>query len=217
MNTRFQAVIFDLDGTLLYTLEDLADSLNAVLTGEGLPTHSIDEYRFLVGHGLERLVIGALPEGLRRPAHVRPVLQKFVELYRRRQLDKTRPYPGIAEMLAELQARRLRLAVLSNKAHPNTLSVVEHFFPGVFEAVWGLRPDVPAKPDPAGARAIAQGFGLEPARILYLGDSDVDMKTAAAAGMYPVGAAWGYRPRAELLAAGAQEIIDSPGELPGLL
>ena len=213
MSGRFKGVIFDLDGTLLYTLEDLADSLNHVLREEGLPTHDNDAYRFMVGNGLETLVVRAIPAGMRIPAHVRPILKKFAERYRANQLVKTRPYPGIQETLADLAAAGQSLAVLSNKAHPNTLSVVNHFFPGVFQAVYGLRPEIPAKPDPSGALEIAVQLGLEPAEFIYLGDSNVDMETAVAAGMFPVGAAWGYRPRDELIRSGAREVIENPSEL----
>ena len=213
MSSRFKAVIFDLDGTLLYTLEDLADSLNHVLREEGLPTHAEEAYRFMVGNGLETLVVRAIPEGMRIPAHVRPILKKFMERYLVNQVVKTRPYPGVIETLAELSALGLGLAVLSNKAHPNTVSIVNHFFPDTFQAVLGMRPEVPAKPNPAGALEIAGQLGLEPAQIIYLGDSDVDMETAVAAGMFPLGAGWGYRPRAELIRSGAREVIESPSEL----
>lgn len=213
----FKAVIFDLDGTLLYTLEDLADSLNQVLSEEGLPGHSYEAYRFMVGNGLERLVVRALPAGLRIPAHVRPVLQKFSEIYRSRQVAKSRPYPDIPELLSTLADRGLRLAVLSNKAQPNTLAVVERFFPATFEMVLGMRPDVPAKPDPSGALEIALSFGLEPGDFLYLGDSDVDMKTARAAGMFPLGASWGYRPVSELKEAGARAVIEAPLDMLGFI
>ena len=213
MPSRFKAVIFDLDGTLLYTLEDLADSLNHVLREEGLPTHDNEAYRFMVGNGLETLVARAIPAGMRIPAHVRPILKKFAERYRANQLVKTRPYPGIPEVLAELSARGLSLAVLSNKAHPNTLSIVEHFFPGAFQAVFGLRPEAPAKPNPASALEIADRLGFAPADFIYLGDSNVDMETAVSAGMFPVGAGWGYRPHEELIRSGAREVIETPSEL----
>lgn len=211
--SQYQAVIFDLDGTLLYTLEDLADSLNHTLREEGLPTHPPEEYRFMVGNGLEMLVTRSLPEGMRIAAHVRPILKKFIEKYRANQVSKTRPYPGVEQALEDLSATGLHLAVLSNKAHSNTLAVVEHFFPGRFEIVLGLRPEVPPKPNPAGALEIADALNIKPERFLYLGDSDVDMETALSAGMYPVGVSWGYRPREELLAAGALLILNSPGEI----
>ncbi|MDR0882456.1 MAG: HAD family hydrolase [Candidatus Adiutrix sp.] len=216
MTPDFQAVIFDLDGTLLYTLEDLADSLNTVLAEAGLPRRPLADYRFMVGNGLETLTVRALPEDRRRPEDVRPILRKFSALYRERQLIKTRPYPGIEELLADLTGRGLRLAVFSNKAHPNTLSVVEHFFPGMFQAILGLQPGRPPKPDPAGALSLAAQVSLSPGQFIYLGDSGVDMKTAVAAAMFPVGAAWGYRPVDELWAAGAARIISVPGELTGL-
>ncbi len=218
MTIPYQAALFDLDGTLLYTLEDLADSLNFVLAEEGLPTHAPDEYRFMVGNGLEKLVVRSLPEGLRIPAHVRPIFQKFLERYRANQCVKTRPYPGVPEMLAGLQGRGVRLAVLSNKAHPNTLTVVEHYFPQKpFQVVLGLRPEVPAKPDPAGALEIARALGLAPEACVYLGDSDVDMLTAKNAGFASCGVLWGFRPKQELAAAGAQVFAATPGELEAVI
>jgi phosphoglycolate phosphatase len=210
MTTPYQAAVFDLDGTLLDTLDDLADSLNFVLAEEGLPAHPTPEYRFMVGNGMENLVIRALPQGLRIPAHVRPILQKFMERYRANQCVKTRPYAGVPEMLAELGRRGIPLAVLSNKAHPNTLTVVDSYFPQTFQMVLGMRPEVPAKPDPSAALEIARAFNAAPQACLYLGDSNVDMKTARAAGMYAVGAAWGFRPVDELIAAGAGTVIEAP-------
>lgn len=210
---RYQAAIFDLDGTLLYTLEDLADSLNETLKEEGLPTHALEACRQMVGNGLEMLVIRALPEAMRVPAHVRPILRKFTEKYRARQVSKTRPYPGIEKALEALSAAGLKLAVLSNKAHDNTLIVVNHFFPGRFKIILGMRDDTPPKPNPAGALEIAGHFSLDPESFLYFGDSGVDMKTARAAGMYPVGVTWGYRSEEEMAAAGASAIIRQPEEI----
>ena len=217
MSGEFKAAIFDLDGTLLYTLEDLADSLNLTLKEEGLPTHDLEAYRFMVGNGLEQLVVRALPAGMRIPAHVRPIFGKFIERYRANLWVKTRPYEGIPEALEELRGLGLRLAVLSNKNHPNTVLIVEHFFPGLFEMVLGLRPEVPAKPHPAGAEEILTAFGLGPHEVIYLGDSDVDMETAVAARLFPVGAGWGYRPREELAAAGALAIVETPAQFPAYI
>ena len=126
---------------------------------------------------------------------------------------KTLPYPGIPEALAEWSAQGMSLAVLPNKAHPDTLSIVDHFVPGACQAVFGMRPEVPAKPNPTGALEIAGQLELEPASCIYLGDSNVDMETAVAADMFPVGAGWGYRPREELLRSGAREVMESPAEL----
>lgn len=217
MMKPYRAAIFDLDGTLLYTITDLADSLNFVLAAEGLPTHTEDEYRFMVGNGMENLVIRALPQGLRVAAHIRPILQKFMERYRDRQLSNTRPYPGVPEMLAALEDRGIALNVLSNKAHPNTVEVIAHYFPQTrFQTVLGLRPEAPAKPDPYSALEIARALGLAPSACAYLGDSDVDMRTATRAGMYAVGAAWGYRPVEELIAHGAKKIVAAPLEFVGI-
>jgi len=210
---KFAAAIWDLDGTLLYTLEDLGDSLNEVLAEEGLPGHTYDEYRLMIGHGQRTLVTRALPEDRRGPEQAARIYDEFTLRYRANQCRKTRPYPGVPETLQELKARGLRLAVLSNKNQDHTTAVVDHYFPNLFEAAWGLSPERPAKPDPASALALAAALGLSPDRFVYLGDSAVDMKTARRAGMWPVGVTWGYRGRAELAEAGAARLIDSPAEL----
>jgi len=208
---KIAAAIWDLDGTLLYTLEDLGDSLNEVLAEEGLPGHTYEEYRLMIGHGQRRLVTRALPEDRREQAA--RFYEKFILRYQANQCRKTRPYPGVSEILEDMKARGLRLAVLSNKNQANTTEVVEHYFPKIFEAAWGLSPERPAKPDPTSALALAAALGLAPDRFVYLGDSAVDMKTARRAGMWPVGVTWGYRERAELAEAGAARLIDSPAEL----
>ena len=209
----YQALIFDLDGTLLNTLPDIQESLNEVLTQEGLPTHGENDIRFFVGNGLEQLVVRALPAGLRRPPHVKAVLQKFIALYKTRQCSKTRPYNGIQELLAQLRSEKFPLAVLSNKDHVNTLEVVEYFFPGIFQIILGFRDNVPPKPHPAGALEIAEKFKLPPKKILYVGDSNVDMETAQAAQMDAVGVTWGFRPQEELSRAGASYLAKNPSEI----
>ena len=213
----FRAVIFDLDGTLLHTLEDLGDSLNAALAEKGLPLHSYDEYQAMIGNGQKMLVHRALPEDWRDPERAGPVSSRFTEIYQANQCRKTRPYPGVMELLKDLKGRGFRLAVLSNKNQANAAAVVEHYFPGLFEAVRGLRPEWPAKPDPASAMALVGEMGLAPEHFLYLGDSGVDMRTARRAGLRAVGATWGYRRREELEAAGAEAVIDAPAELLDLI
>ncbi len=215
----YKAVLFDLDGTLLDTLDDLGDSMNAVLAARGYPTHPIRAFTVFVGDGVENLVRRALPapEGS-TDAVVREIVPLMRAEYSRRWKDKTRPYDGVPEMLEALAARGLRLAVLSNKPHPATTEVVDHFFPaGRFDAVFGARPGVPIKPDAGAALDVARQLGIPPREFLYLGDTNTDMQTATAAGMYAVGVLWGFRAAEELREAGARVLISHPREVLALL
>jgi len=213
-----RAIIFDLDGTLLNTLADLADSGNAALGALGLPQHPQDAYRFFVGLGIEELVRRMLPEARRDPETIAAANKIIGEEYKRRWKDKTRPYPGILELLDALRQRGLPVCVLSNKPQPYTDLTIEAFFPGwPFTIVRGARPEVPNKPHPAGALAIAAELGLAPGSIAFVGDSATDMKTARGAGMLPVGVLWGFRDEKELTSNGAQHIISQPDGLLDLL
>ena len=213
---RFDAVLFDLDGTLADTLDDIAASVNWALERNALDPHPPDAYRELVGEGVGRLVERALPAG-RQDLHG-AVLADLRAHYTDHMLDKSAPYPGIPELLDELRRRDLPMAVLSNKPEPATRWMVERLFSAwPFAAVQGERPGVPHKPDPGAALAIAAALAVEPARVLYLGDTRTDMETAVAAGMFAVGALWGFRDRAELLAHGAQAVVEHPREVPALL
>jgi phosphoglycolate phosphatase len=215
---NYAAVLFDLDGTLLDTLGDLADAMNAVLGRLGCPPHPPDAYRFFVGEGIYVTARRALPADRRGAAEVERAVALMGEEYERRWAARARPYPGIPELLDALAARGVQLAVLSNKPDVFSRRLVARFLGEErFAAVQGAREGVPVKPDPAAPRAIAAALGVAPERWLYLGDTGTDMMTAVAAGMYPVGAAWGFRPAAELLAHGARKIIDRPEELLGLL
>ena len=199
--------IFDLDGTLLNTIGDLAVSCNAVLALRGLPQHSYEDYCRFVGNGIMRLVERALPEALRTPYTVDAVRRDFVAYYLAHIDEHTLPYEGIPELLAELQRRGVRLAVASNKFQAGTEKLIGRYFPDIrFDVVLGQRPDVPLKPDPAVV-----------GEVLYVGDSGVDMQTAAAAGVRSAGVTWGFRTRAELEQSGARHIVDRPAELLGLL
>jgi phosphoglycolate phosphatase len=208
------AAIFDLDGTVLNTLPDLADSLNLALGAFGYPTHSLEAFRPMVGNGMAKMIERALPGGQGDPGAQAKVMAHFKREYAKRQCDKTVPYDGIGELLKGLAAKGWALGLLSNKDHENTLAVVGHFFPGLFAQIIGVRPGFPAKPDPAGALEICKGFGLPPGQVFYVGDSGVDMATAKAAGCRPIGVAWGFRPREELLAGGALAILEKPGDFP---
>lgn len=214
----YKAVLFDLDGTLLNTLRDLADSVNASLKVLGFPEHELDAYRYFVGNGRDVLAERALPEDRRDEATVNRLIELIDAEYSDRWADYTRPYEGVPEMLDGLKARHLKLAILSNKGHEFTTLTVSKLLPQwSFDTVLGVKPGVPKKPDPAAALDIAKQFGLRPDEFLYLGDTDVDMQTATAAGMYPVGAVWGFRTEAELLENGAKTVIERPPELLGLL
>ncbi|MDR1155981.1 MAG: HAD family hydrolase [Bacteroidales bacterium] len=212
MNDR--AVIFDLDGTLADTLEDIADNMNRVLAGKGFPTHEYDAYRFYVGNGLRNMVAECLPESARNDAMITACHDRMVAEYNRNYINKTRLYDGIPELLDALSSQRIKLALLSNKADLLTQKICgELLTKWKFEAVLGDNERFPRKPDPAAALFVSEQIGIAPANICYLGDSDVDMKTANAAGFYPVGAGWGFRPKEELAANGAKRIIDHPMDL----
>ncbi len=214
---QYKAVIFDLDGTLLNTLDDIADSMNFALSSKSLPVHDTDKYKYFVGNGVAELARRAVPSDV-SPELTGEVLSAYTDRYAAHSADRTRPYPGVTELLRELGARGLRLAVLSNKPHTSTLAVVAQYFNNIeFAAVLGARDGVPVKPDPAGALELAELLGAAPADILYLGDTSVDMQTAAGAGMTPVGALWGFRTREELEEGGAALIAVSPGDFLKLL
>ena len=210
----FDGVIFDLDGTLVDTLEDIADAMDRVLALEGAPGHSYDEYRYLIGHGIRNLVTESLPAELRSDERVARCYERMIEDYGRNSLDKTRVYDGVPELVRELRSAGVPLAIHSNKADAPTQAIVAALLdPADFVHVAGARPDAPLKPDPAVALAIAARFGLPPGRVAYLGDSLVDMRTATAAGMIAVGAAWGFRTPEELMQSGAAAVIAAPLDL----
>ncbi|PIE56786.1 MAG: HAD family hydrolase [Desulfobulbus propionicus] len=214
----YRAVLFDLDGTLLDTLSDLADAANQTLAALDLPEHPEEQYRWFVGDGLLALMARMLPESQRTPEDIERAAQIFREKYRHCHNNKTRPYPGIQAMLATLSRDNFPLTVLSNKPHAFTLICVQQYFGDqVFCQVLGQRDNVPKKPDPAGAFEIAAALGLDPASILYVGDSSTDMQTATAAGMDAVGVLWGFRDKAELIENGARYLVHHPEELAALV
>ena len=215
----YNAVLFDLDGTLLDTLDDLADATNAALASGGYPTHPVDSYRTFVGDGVVNLIRRALPTDLRDDELVvSGMVAAMRAAYGQCWDNKTRPYDGVPEMLDELAARHVHLAVLSNKPHDFTkLCVRKLLGRWQFDRVQGVNESVLPKPDPAGAAGICRSLGLEAEEFLYLGDTDTDMKTATRAGMFAVGAMWGFRTADELTANGAAALVSHPSEVPGLL
>ena len=211
---RFAGVIFDLDGTLADTREDLADAMNRVLAAEGLPVHDSDSFGAMIGAGLRNLVTLALPTDRRTDEAIARCAAAMMADYGRHCLVKTRLYDGIAETVARLRAGAVRLAVLSNKPDELTRRIVEGLLQaGDFEEVAGARPDTPPKPDPAAALRIGRRLGLAAGSIAFLGDTGIDMATATAAGMFAVGASWGFRSSGELLDSGAQAVLAHPLEL----
>ncbi len=215
MMKSFKAVLFDLDGTLLDTLKDLALSMNRVLEKNGFPTHPEKKYRYFVGEGASMLVRRAVPDGIRSDKKALARLhQEFLEDYAQNWDKNTRLYPGIDQMLDELSRKGLKLAILSNKPHDFTKLCVERFLDSWhFDMVLGDRPGVPRKPDPAGALEVADFFNIPRDSFLYLGDTSIDMTTATRAGMFPVGVLWGFRDRQELEDSGARAIISVPLQL----
>jgi phosphoglycolate phosphatase len=211
---KYKAVLFDLDGTLLDTLEDLADSMNAALARLGAPQHPTRDYRYFVGDGVMELSRRVLPADRRDEATIKATAAAMGEEYNQRWAAKTKPYPGIPELLDALTTRRIVMTVLSNKNNEFTqLCVKQLLGRWRFDVVQGLDKTIHKKPDPSGALAIAQRLGMAPADFLYLGDTNTDMKTATAAGMFPVGALWGFRTAEELTANGAKVLIAQPMDL----
>ena len=214
----YKAALFDMDGTLLDTLADICDAMNAALARDGFPEHELEAYRYFVGNGVVVLAQRTLPEGSRTEKQVKRSVAAFREIYDKNWAVKTRPYPGVEEMLEALEQKNMFLTILSNKPDDYTKMMVDHYFPTRrFQIVLGATPERPRKPDPATALEIAETLGLAPEEFLYLGDTAVDMQTAVAAGMFPVGASWGFRPVRELEENGARKIIHQPGELVALL
>jgi phosphoglycolate phosphatase len=209
-----QAVLFDLDGTLLDTLEDIASAANEVLGRHGLPAHPPEAYRRFIGDGVAMLFRRALPPEHAEPERVARCVEDFRGAYARSWDVRTCPYDGIPELLDALASRGLVLALLSNKPDDFTrLCASAYLARWPFRAVLGQREGTPRKPDPAGALEIAGQLGVPAGQFLYVGDSAVDMETARRAGMRPVGVSWGFRPAEELWAAEAEAVIAHPAEL----
>lgn len=192
-------VIFDLDGTLLNTIADLAASTNFALSHYGFPTHKEEEYKFFVGNGINKLFERALPEGQRDEENVMKIRSQFVPYYDAHNADLSKPYPGMNELLRELQEAGMKIAVASNKYQAAAVKLVKQFFPDIdFAAILGQRDGVPSKPDPTIVNEISGLSGIGKKDIVYIGDSCVDMETGKNAGVRTVGVSWGFRPKAEL-------------------
>lgn len=206
------AVIFDLDGTLLNTLGDLRAATNHALEVRGLPPHSMEEIRQFIGNGIRLLICRAMPEGTPE-AEIDAALDDFKAYYAAHIRDRTVPYDGIPQLLTALRKRGIKVAVLSNKIDSASQQLIEYFFPGKTDVVFGEHVGVPRKPDPTSCRMVMQQLGVQPEQVLYVGDSGTDMQTAKNAGLYAVGVTWGFRSKEVLLKYGADVLVHRPEQI----
>lgn len=214
----FKAVLFDLDGTLLHTLPDIADALNGVLAAHGLPVHGEDDYRSMVGWGIAHVAELAVPTDRRGEVSVAEIGAEMERAYRAHPLSDSRPFDGVAELVEALRETGVPLAVLSNKLHELTVRLVHNTWgEETFTSIHGAKDGVPRKPDPTAARLIASELGVEPHEMLFVGDTAIDMETAQVAGMIPVGVSWGYRDVEELWMHGAATVVSTPAEIRALV
>ena len=209
-----KAYIFDLDGTLIDSLADIAESINRMLDARGYPRCEQAVFKQMVGDGMDKLVERALPEGARSEELIKICVEEYRTHYDELWNDQTRPYEGIVDMLNTLKGRGMKLGVISNKAHRFTLPMTHHFFgTAMFDYILGQRDEVPRKPDAAGGREMATFLGLEAAEMAYVGDSGIDMAFAKNSGMRAVGVRWGFRGEKELIEHGADLLVSHPCEL----
>lgn len=211
-------IIFDLDGTLLNTIADLARSTNHALQTLGYPVHDVSAYRFMVGNGINKLFERALPDGEKTEENVQRVRREFIPYYDLHNADESRPYPGIPELLEALQAEGKQMAVASNKYQAATRKLIAHYFPQIsFAAVFGQREGVNVKPDPAIVDDILRITDTPREEVLYVGDSGVDMQTAINSGVTACGVTWGFRPRTELEGYHPAYLVDRAEEIAELV
>ena len=209
----YKVAIFDLDGTLLNTLKDLADACNFALRSHGFSEHQIDEYKYFLGNGVYKLVERALPMDKKDGETVDKVLTEFKKYYEKHKSDFTKPYDGIEELLIALKETGIKTAVVSNKPHEFAVEIVERYFAKSFDIVFGKREGYLAKPDPTTVIETLNHFKCKKEEAVYIGDSDVDMFTGKNAGLFSIGVAWGFRGARELSAAGANKIVYTSEEL----
>lgn len=207
------SIIFDLDGTLLNTIEDLANACNYALTTLGYKTHEVEKYKTFVGNGRYKLVERMLPEDNRSVENIEKALELFDSYYEKHMIDMTKPYDGIMEMLDCLINKSINIAVVSNKPHEFTTEVVKNYFDDRFEVVYGHKKNTKEKPDPWAVLEVIDEFKVNKDECLYVGDSEIDINTAKNAGVKSVGVEWGFRGKGELENAGANYIVNKPEQI----
>lgn len=206
--------IFDLDGTLLNTIADLATATNQALEACGFPTHPISAYPMFVGNGINKLFERALPAESRSEENIMRIRALFLPYYDEHNADLSKPYPGIPQLLEELQTAGVHLAVASNKYQRATEKLIRHYFPTIrFAAVFGQREGIPVKPHPQIIEDILTLVPVNKEEVIYIGDSGVDMQTALYAGVESIGVTWGFRPKEELLQHSPTHLVDSADEI----
>jgi len=215
---KVKAVLFDLDGTLVNSLCDLADSVNFALTEYGFPTHETEKFKYFIGDGMAKLIERVLPEDKRDDETLNEVLDTFMDRYRSHFADKTVAYGGIAELVRALNKQGFKLAIISNKAQEMAVEVVDKVLSGLeFDIVCGKREGYPTKPDPTLTLEIIEELGLKSEECVFIGDSGMDMAVAKNAKVKSIGVLWGFREEKELRKNGADYIVSSPDEILGVI
>jgi phosphoglycolate phosphatase len=210
---KFKGVIFDLDGTLVNSLEDIADAMNSVLQDLNYPTHSYDDYQYFIGSGLRNLVSKSLPKTHNDEKSIESCYRLMIEEYRDACTHKTTSYEGIIELLDYLISNNIKMSVFSNKSDELTKKITAAMFSNYFDSAVGLTTESLKKPNPTEALVISKSMGLKPEEIIFVGDSGIDMQTATNANMFAVGVSWGYRPKEELIENGAKQVLNHPLDL----
>lgn len=208
-----KAILFDLDGTLINSLDDLADGVNHTLCEYGFPTHETEKYKIFVGDGMRKLIERALPEEHRNTEIHDRVLADFMVYYKAHSLVKTAPYDDVYALLDALGEKGVKSAVITNKAHAAAVTITEHFFAKQITKIYGQRDGIPTKPNPEIINLALEEMGLKAEECLFVGDSGMDMKAGVNSSITPVGVTWGFRKSEELLENGAEHLIDKPLEL----
>lgn len=213
----YKAIIFDLDGTLINSIEDIADAMNTVLQNNNYPIHSYQAYKHFVGSGIRSLVMKALPELHRDENQINSCFQAMMSIYSTQCTNKTKPYDGIMDLLNQLKYRDIKLSVLSNKADALTKKITLALFPDYFNPILGLKLEAHKKPNPVAALEICNTLNVLPEETIFVGDTAIDIQTAHNANMLAVGVPWGFRDENELIESGAKHILKHPLDLMAIL